>query len=248
MDGRKRGRGGGRRGPQPGEGVKNLASWSCRGGFITNRIVSPGPQSRTWDQVWACPHVDSATQGSEVPINPLSKEGSGYLEKGRASARETLGPWAKTNERKTERFLCEFPSKGRRISKERRTVLRGKESVYTSAGARDQDAVHKAVSHFPARPTSTPSPLSEEEGQKPLWTDLWLQSKGRNKATTFLFTGCRLSWTACLREGDLFKSSSEIGLLYEANNTICSNTECPRHCHTEWSKPYTERQISYDIT
>ena len=201
MDRRKRGRGGGRRGAQPGEGVKNLASWSCRGGFITNRIVSPGPQSKTWDQAWARSHVDSATQESEVPINPLSKEGSGYLEKGRASARETLGPWAKTMKEKQKGSCVNFLARGGESPKNAGQCSEGKESAYTSAGARDQDAVHNAISHFPACPA--PSPLSEEEGQKPLWTDLWLQSKGRNKATTFLFTGCRLSWMACLREGDL---------------------------------------------
>ena len=33
----------------------------------------------------------------------------------------------------------------------------------------------------------------------------------------------------------------------EQNNTICSNMDGPRDCHSEWSKPDTERQISYDI-
>ena len=129
MDRRKRGRGEGKQGAQPGEGVKTLASWSCRGGFMTNGIVSPGPQSRTWDQVWARSHADSATQGSEVPIHLPSKEGFGYLEKRTASSRETLDPWARTSQTETERFLCEFPSKGKKISKERKTVLRGKRVI-----------------------------------------------------------------------------------------------------------------------
>ena len=31
------------------------------------------------------------------------------------------------------------------------------------------------------------------------------------------------------------------------NNAICSNTDGPRECHTEWSKSEKEGQISYDI-
>ena len=34
----------------------------------------------------------------------------------------------------------------------------------------------------------------------------------------------------------------------ERNNAICSNTDGPRDCHTEWSKSDRERQISYAIT
>ena len=34
----------------------------------------------------------------------------------------------------------------------------------------------------------------------------------------------------------------------EWNNTICSDMDGPRDCHTEWSKSERERQISYDIT
>ena len=30
----------------------------------------------------------------------------------------------------------------------------------------------------------------------------------------------------------------------EQNNTICSNMDGPRDCHTEWSKSDRERQIS----
>ena len=64
-----------------------------------------------------------------------------------------------------------FLARGGESPKNAGQCSEGQESAYTSAGARDQDAVHNAVSHFPAHPTSTPSPLSEEEGQKPLWTD-----------------------------------------------------------------------------
>ena len=31
------------------------------------------------------------------------------------------------------------------------------------------------------------------------------------------------------------------------NNTICSNMNGPRDCHTEWNKSDREREISYDI-
>ena len=31
------------------------------------------------------------------------------------------------------------------------------------------------------------------------------------------------------------------------SNAICSNTDGPRECHTEWSKSDAERQV-YDIT
>ena len=34
----------------------------------------------------------------------------------------------------------------------------------------------------------------------------------------------------------------------EWSNAICSNTDGPRDCHTEWNKWNRERQISYDIT
>ena len=34
----------------------------------------------------------------------------------------------------------------------------------------------------------------------------------------------------------------------EWNNSICSNMDGSRDCHTEWSKSDAERQISYDIT
>ena len=33
----------------------------------------------------------------------------------------------------------------------------------------------------------------------------------------------------------------------EWNNAICSNIDGLRDCHTKWSKPDRERQISYDI-
>ena len=33
----------------------------------------------------------------------------------------------------------------------------------------------------------------------------------------------------------------------QQNNAICSNMDGPRHCHTEWSKLETERQIRYCI-
>ena len=33
----------------------------------------------------------------------------------------------------------------------------------------------------------------------------------------------------------------------EWNNAICSNMDRPRDFHTKWSKPYRERQISYDV-
>ena len=33
----------------------------------------------------------------------------------------------------------------------------------------------------------------------------------------------------------------------EQNNSICSNMDGPRDCHTEWSKSDRERQISYAI-
>ena len=29
---------------------------------------------------------------------------------------------------------------------------------------------------------------------------------------------------------------------------VCRDVDGPRICHTEWSKPERERQISYDIT
>ena len=34
----------------------------------------------------------------------------------------------------------------------------------------------------------------------------------------------------------------------ERNNSICSDMDAPRDCHTEWSTSDRERQISYDIT
>ena len=34
----------------------------------------------------------------------------------------------------------------------------------------------------------------------------------------------------------------------EQNNAICSNMDGPRDYRSEWSKSYTERQISYDTT
>ena len=34
----------------------------------------------------------------------------------------------------------------------------------------------------------------------------------------------------------------------EWNNAICSSIDGPRDCHTERSKSYREREISYDIT
>ena len=34
----------------------------------------------------------------------------------------------------------------------------------------------------------------------------------------------------------------------EWNNAICRNMDGPRDCHTEWSKPDRERQISYVTT
>ena len=34
----------------------------------------------------------------------------------------------------------------------------------------------------------------------------------------------------------------------EQNNSICSNMDGPRDCHSEWSKSDWGRQIPYDIT